>query len=421
MANKALSFDGVDDRVFINIDEPETEVTHELWFKTDNPNGGLFSITNGDVNNTNGNDRDLYLQGGNIVTRIYNNETISTSGLNVADGKWHHVAHVFGDSIGGQKLYVDGALVAIGSNSQSAFYWQTKAIIGFSNDSFGKKFFNGVIDEVRIWNKARSQAQIKANMNKELTGKEAGLLAYYKLNEGSGGIAFDQTLNNFDGSILGIPTWTSGFNLYNGKPGNDTLTGSKANDKIDGKGGDDLLNGGGGNDTVIGNTGNDIVMGEAGNDQLQGNDGIDILIGGAGNDNLNGGAGDDNLIGGTNNDVLVGDAGKDILTGGYGADTFVFVKSTEGADIITDFAAGSDKIRVDASNFGGGLTPGSAIKTTQFVLGKAATTAAHRFIYDNLSGNLYFDKDGTGGIAKVMLGNISSEPALTNTNILVVA
>lgn len=418
MANTGLSFDGVDDRVLINIDEPETEVTHELWFKTNNPNGGLFSITDSDVGFNNF-DRALYLQGGNIFTRIFNNEVISSSGLNLADGKWHHVAHVFGDSIGGQKLYVDGELVAIGSKSQSDVDLQTNAIIGYAYES-PKQFFNGVIDEVRIWSKARSQAEIKANMNSPLTGNQTGLLAYYKLDEGSGSIAFDQTLNNFDGSIKG-PTWTDGFNLYNGKPGNDTITGGQANDKIDGKGGDDLLSGGAGNDTVLSGTGNDIAMGEAGNDQLQGNNGVDILIGGAENDNLNGGAENDNLIGGTGNDILVGGAGRDILTGDAGVDTFSFLNATEGADIITDFAAGSDKFRVDASNFGGGLTPGSAITAEQFVLGTAATTAAHRFIYDNLRGNLYFDIDGTGATAQVMLGNLSGQPAIANTDILVVA
>jgi len=83
--------------------------------------------------------------------------------------------------------------------------------------------------------------------------------------------------------------------------------------------------------------------------------------------------------------------------------------------------AADDTIRVDASNFGGGLTANSAIKTTQFVLGTVATTADHRFIYDNVSGNLFFDVDGTGATAQVLLANLSSEPTFTNSDIFVVA
>jgi hypothetical protein len=48
-------------------------------------------------------------------------------------------------------------------------------------------FFKGTIDEVRFWNVARSQADIQAKMNCELTGTEANLVAYYKFNQGVAG------------------------------------------------------------------------------------------------------------------------------------------------------------------------------------------------------------------------------------------
>jgi len=43
------------------------------------------------------------------------------------------------------------------------------------------RYFNGNIDEVRFWNVVRTQEEIQANMNTELTGIEAGLVSYYKM------------------------------------------------------------------------------------------------------------------------------------------------------------------------------------------------------------------------------------------------
>jgi Ca2+-binding RTX toxin-like protein len=80
--------------------------------------------------------------------------------------------------------------------------------------------------------------------------------------------------------------------------------------------------------------------GHAGAQRHTGTAGHDMMDGGGGNDTLNGGAGDDVIHAGT---------GADRLTGGTGADTFVFV-ADEGADRITDFELGVD--RIDLSDWG---------------------------------------------------------------------
>jgi len=79
------------------------------------------------------------------------------------------------------------------------------------------------------------------------------------------------------------------------------------------------------------------VAGYKGADTLTGNDGNDTLNGGEHNDVLNGGIGNDKLIAGT---------GNDSMTGGTGADTFWFDIGLFGADTITDFENGTDKIRI---------------------------------------------------------------------------
>ncbi|MDJ0506879.1 MAG: hypothetical protein PX635_16830, partial [Nostocales cyanobacterium LE14-WE12] len=195
---RALFFDGVNDYIQINLNEAETEVTHELWFKTTSLNGGLFSVVAGNLG-SGGHDRSIHLSNGNIVVRIWNNEVIASSGLNLADGKWHHVAHVFGASVGGQQIYVDGQLVASGSRTISDFNWQDKISIGYSADS---GYFKGEIDEVRVWNVAKTQAQIQTYYNRNLTGKEQGLAGYWNFDETSGNTVNDLSSNNNNATLI---------------------------------------------------------------------------------------------------------------------------------------------------------------------------------------------------------------------------
>jgi Ca2+-binding RTX toxin-like protein len=87
------------------------------------------------------------------------------------------------------------------------------------------------------------------------------------------------------------------------------------------------------------------VVGGRSNDDIKGNWANNKLYGGTGNDTLRGDSG---------NDSLQGDAGKDSLTGGSGADSFIFRAVSESAtgattaDVITDFAVGTDKINLSA-------------------------------------------------------------------------
>ena len=194
----SLQFDGVDDYISIDLDEPETEITHELWFKTSNANGGIFSVV--DKANVGVNDRDIYLKDGNLSVRVFNNEVLTSSGLNLADGKWHHVAHVMGSSVGGQKLYVDGNLVDSGTKTGSDFDWQNQLRIGYSFDSTNQ-YFEGEIKEFRVWNVARGEAEIQDNFNRSLTGTEAGLTVYFPSNQAVGTQLVDQTGNGNNGIL----------------------------------------------------------------------------------------------------------------------------------------------------------------------------------------------------------------------------
>lgn len=177
------------------------------------------------------------------------------------------------------------------------------------------------------------------------------------------------------------------------------------------------------------------IQGVGGNDRFKVNDLANTTVnqvsfsGGAGNDILNGSdtnvrlvgngdAGNDLLIGGSANDLLNGGVGSDTLIGDAGADGFTFNSPSQGIDTITDFEA-ADSIRVLATGFGGGLTPGS-INADQFFLGSSANDAQDRFIYNDNNGALYFDGDGLGGVAQVQFATLAAAPTLAAADIMVI-
>ncbi|MFM6408660.1 MAG: LamG-like jellyroll fold domain-containing protein, partial [Microcystis sp.] len=104
-----------------------------------------------------------------------------------------------GASVGGQQIYVDGQLVASGSRTISDFGGQDKIVVGYSADS---GYFKGEIDEVRVWNVAKTQAQIQTYYNRNLTGKEQGLAGYWKFDETSGNTVYDLSGNNNNATLI---------------------------------------------------------------------------------------------------------------------------------------------------------------------------------------------------------------------------
>jgi Ca2+-binding RTX toxin-like protein len=165
---------------------------------------------------------------------------------------------------------------------------------------------------------------------------------------------------------------------------------------------------------------NDVVNGQGGNDKIDGLSGNDLLRGGTGNDTLIGGKGDDSLNGDTGNDLLCGGADNDSLLGGGGTDTFVFNSFHEGIDRLDDFNTTNEVIQVSVAGFGGGLSPGS-LNTSQFSIGASATSSTQRFIYNDVTGALFFDQDGSASaFTQVQFAQLSPGSSLTKNNFVVV-
>ena len=186
-----------------------------------------------------------------------------------------------------------------------------------------------------------------------------------------------------------------------------TTRGTIAAETLNGNNSANTIDGGGGNDTINGSGGDDILYGGLGNDTLNGGTGNDTLYGGIGNDTLNGDGGNDRLIGG---------AGNDILTGGAGADTFVFAAQLNAAtnvDTVKDFGNGADKIELntlffpDLSSTAGSwdLVKGAAASGQA----PAATSGKPSLLYNTSSGELFYDMDGSGGVAPVKFAELENK------------
>jgi hypothetical protein len=208
-----LDFDGTDD--YVNLYSP-TELdnlgrgsyTIEAWIKTSAVNTRQCIV--GNYDGTPAYVLELHSTGN---LRFYVNNTGYNSTAEVDDGLWHHVAGVrdYNNDI---RLYVDGTeIYSYGSDSEGSFTVTHNTMIG-RNPSAGYALnFDGLIEEVRIWNDVRSETEINSNMYNELVGNEQGLVTYYKLNEGSGQTADDSAGNNdgilgsSSGSDSADPSW----------------------------------------------------------------------------------------------------------------------------------------------------------------------------------------------------------------------
>ena len=173
---------------------------------------------------------------------------------------------------------------------------------------------------------------------------------------------------------------------------------------------------------IYGNFMNNVLSGRGGDDHLYGSDGNDTLDGESGNDLLRGEDDRDTLNGGSGNDILHGGLGLDTITTGSGFNSVLFSEGTMGIsnfDRILDFSPLYDTIRLDKSAFQGlalGVLPHDA-----FHVGAAATDAEDRIICNPATGNLYFDRDGTGSAyGQYLFADLAAGLAMTNLDFLVV-
>ncbi|MEP6749344.1 MAG: LamG-like jellyroll fold domain-containing protein [Bacteroidota bacterium] len=131
------------------------------------------------------------------------------SGLVTPLNTWSHFAFIkSGASI---TIYLNGS-VSYTNGSNPVTLTANAQPLYIANRANGAQLFNGNIDEMRIWNTARTQVQIKANMlNRNLANNASGLVAYYRMNENSGTTTANSCTNTsgINGTLVGTPAWVA--------------------------------------------------------------------------------------------------------------------------------------------------------------------------------------------------------------------
>ena len=215
VANSALEFNGIDNYVQLSqlLNIGNTSSTIEAWVKA--PiigNGNLVEGervgiilgnwgASGDPNNV---ALELYSSG--QVRYYWNNGEVDLRGTtDLRDGSWHHLAAVRDILNNKMIVYIDGIVEIENPGCGTDINIINTHRIGIDNRTWatGIPYFHGEIDEVRVWNIARTQTEIRESICEDVTGS-TGLLSYYKMSDDSGTSLTDNTGNGNTGTLTNM-------------------------------------------------------------------------------------------------------------------------------------------------------------------------------------------------------------------------
>ena len=233
-AQSSIDFDGLDDRVDCgnnpSLQITGNEITLEAWvyptFWKANPYEGCVINKESSAGGDNG----YMLRVGdngkinfNIGSNGWNELTtdMNTLQLNV----WQHIAATYDGT--SMTIYKDGIAVISSNFSGAIGNSVNNLIIGdWASLNWGTRNFPGKIDEVKIWNVAKSQSEIQSGMNAEMCSLPNTLIAYYNFEEGTPdgtntglNTLIDQTTNTNNGTLSNFlltssnSNWTQGVTL----------------------------------------------------------------------------------------------------------------------------------------------------------------------------------------------------------------
>ena len=221
------------------------------------------------------------------------------------------------------------------------------------------------------------------------------------------------------------------------------LTGNNGNNYLIGNAGANTLNGGAGADVMYGKGGDDIYYADGLGDQVfeLAGEGYDVvyttqshaLVAGSAveglsalnwNDttgmNLTGNELANYIIANVGANTLDGKGGADVLYGKAGIDFFAFTTALGAGNVdhIGDFVANTDKIFLDDAIFTGlDLGP---LQSSAFAIGGQAAEADDRIIYNQATGEIFFDADGTGSGLAMLFAIVDGAPILTANDFRVI-
>jgi hypothetical protein len=213
-----LDFDGVND--FVNISLPSVFNTTtanafsvQMWV---NPSAFVFSrmfFAQKDVNNF----FTITLSGSGTIYAYLNNTTSAQTNNALTLSTWTHVTVTKEALTNTILIYFDGVLQSTTDGGGSSTGTDNLLTLGCRTNQ--AQFYNGSLDEVRVWSKVLTATDITDTMNCELQSAETGLVAYYKFNQG-----FDAVDNTSTTSLTDATA-----NANNGTLNNFALTGATSN------------------------------------------------------------------------------------------------------------------------------------------------------------------------------------------------
>ena len=209
----ALSFDGVDDFVRV-LRQVQDDFTLEAWMSTVTSRSGSnfydgLGVVYADVSGS-ASDFGTSIVNGKLAFGTVDNTILSTT--TVTSGAWVHMAAVRVRSTGTMRVVINGVEESTTTGNSTATL-TAPASIDIGGNTIDSRYFKGKLDEIRIWNVARTTAQIAATMKMRLTGGEAGLVGYWRFDDGAGAVALDSSPSANQGALgngvaASRPTWS---------------------------------------------------------------------------------------------------------------------------------------------------------------------------------------------------------------------
>lgn len=183
--------------------------TIETWFKDESPEGynheTRYILTKGDTTTTANIPYIMGIEYDNLFigTRNYGENKVMTYNLpqnNIAANTWHHVAATYDNKSDEIILYIDGVSVLRAIVSTYTTEENTQPLYIGKNGS--KNFWLGKLDDVRIWDTARTPVHIRDTYQTQFTSPQKHLIGNWRFDEGKGNTAIDISSNKENGLII---------------------------------------------------------------------------------------------------------------------------------------------------------------------------------------------------------------------------
>jgi Concanavalin A-like lectin/glucanases superfamily/Secretion system C-terminal sorting domain len=182
--NNSVKMNGANDQIELGSTYTQQIFTVEMWVK---PGSTQVQYANIIDNNHTGTTNWVCQQ--NASNANLYGFGVNTNGVSAGvefqlqPNVWQHIALIRSATV--VQVYVNGVLIQSTNISGTNIF--SGQFLRLGNWGGGGRNWNGTMDEVRYWGIARTQAEIVANMNTQLTGSEAGLVGYWDMNRNGQG------------------------------------------------------------------------------------------------------------------------------------------------------------------------------------------------------------------------------------------